>query len=82
MQRSGQPMDWVEPMSIQVIDGVLNRLRRQSGGQPGSPADDFVLGTGTGAIGDGVAATDVDHADPAQITIVDVAEKNHSRHFR
>ncbi|MBK6815812.1 MAG: DUF11 domain-containing protein [Saprospiraceae bacterium] len=61
-------------VSIQDIDGVLNsNYGDNPGGQPGSPADDFVLGTGTGAIGDGVAATDVDHADPAQITIVDVA---------
>ncbi|MBK6391644.1 MAG: DUF11 domain-containing protein [Saprospiraceae bacterium] len=61
-------------MSIQDIDGVLNsNYGDNPGGQPGSPADDFVVGTGTGTIGDGVAATDVDHADPAQITIVDFA---------
>ncbi|MER0441622.1 collagen-binding domain-containing protein, partial [Emticicia sp. W12TSBA100-4] len=42
------------------------------GGLVGSPADDYVDGTGingTGAVGDGVAATDEDDEDPALLTI-------------
>ena len=39
------------------------------GGQVGSPADDYVDGNGTGAVGDGVAATDEDDEDPALLNI-------------
>ena len=39
------------------------------GGQPESPADDAVNGDGTGTPGDGVASTDEDDHDPAQVTI-------------
>ncbi|MCB0139851.1 MAG: DUF11 domain-containing protein, partial [Caldilineaceae bacterium] len=41
-----------------------------AGGQPGSAADNYVDGDGTGAIGDGNAATDEDDHDPAQFTVV------------
>ncbi|WP_026232355.1 SdrD B-like domain-containing protein, partial [Neolewinella persica] len=40
-----------------------------AGGQPNSPADDFVDGNGTGTPGDGVAATDEDNHDGAQIEV-------------
>ena len=39
------------------------------GGQSGSPADDFLDGDGTGTPGDGVAATDEDDHDPAEVTV-------------
>ena len=38
-----------------------------AGGQPGSPADNYVDGDGTGTPGDGIAATDEDDHDGAQI---------------
>ena len=41
-----------------------------AGGQPGSPADDFVDGNGSGTPGDGIAATDEDDHDPALISIL------------
>ena len=44
-----------------------------AGGQAGSPADNYQDGSGTGTIGDGVAATDEDDHDPALITVVDIA---------
>ncbi|MEL6656096.1 MAG: SdrD B-like domain-containing protein [Bacteroidota bacterium] len=40
-----------------------------AGGQPNSPADDAVNGDGTGTPGDGVAATDEDDHDPANIAV-------------
>ncbi|MEM7130360.1 MAG: SdrD B-like domain-containing protein [Chloroflexota bacterium] len=46
-------------------DDVTN----DAGGQPGSAADDYVDGNGTGAIGDGVDTTDEDDHDPAQVTV-------------
>jgi len=56
------------------IDSPLNDTYADNkGGQPESPADDEVMGVGTGAIGDGVAATDQDNADPALVSIVDLA---------
>ena len=44
-------------------------LGDDKGGQVSSPADDYVDGNGTGAIGDGVAATDEDDEDPALLNI-------------
>jgi len=47
------------------------------GGLVGSPADDYVDGTGingAGTIGDGVAATDEDDEDPALLTITQTFE--------
>lgn len=44
-----------------------------AGGQVGSPADNVVNGTGTGAVGDGVAATDEDDHDRDTIQIFDLA---------
>jgi len=41
-----------------------------AGGAPGTPADDYIDGDGTGGQGDGVAATDEDDADPAIISVV------------
>ncbi len=41
-----------------------------AGGAPGTPADDYIDGDGTGGQGDGVAATDEDDADPAIITVL------------
>lgn len=38
-----------------------------AGGQPGSPADDYLFGDGTGTPGDGVAATDEDDHDGASV---------------
>jgi len=43
------------------------------GGQPYSPADNFVMGDGTGVPGDGVALTDEDDHDPERIEIIDLA---------
>ena len=43
------------------------------GGLPNSPADDTISGDGTGAVGDGVAATDEDDHDPEFIEIFDLA---------
>ncbi|MEM7132885.1 MAG: SdrD B-like domain-containing protein [Chloroflexota bacterium] len=40
-----------------------------AGGQPGSAADNYVDGNGTGTIGDGVDTTDEDDHDPAQVTV-------------
>ena len=40
-----------------------------AGGQPNSPADDAVNGDGSGTPGDGVAGTDEDDHDPAQIDV-------------
>ena len=40
-----------------------------AGGQPNSPADDAVDGDGSGTPGDGVAGTDEDDHDPAQIDV-------------
>ena len=51
------------------IDSTPDTTNADPGGQPGSPADDFVNGNGTGTVGDGVAATDEDDHDPAQVTI-------------
>ena len=39
------------------------------GGQSGSAADDHIDGNGTGTPGDGVAATDEDDHDPAEVTV-------------
>ncbi|OAV44003.1 hypothetical protein A3850_005615 [Lewinella sp. 4G2] len=44
-----------------------------AGGEPQSDADNDTEGDGTGTIGDGVAATDEDDADPALIPIFDLA---------
>ncbi|MEZ4909661.1 MAG: SdrD B-like domain-containing protein [Saprospiraceae bacterium] len=43
------------------------------GGQPYSPADDFVDGNGTGTPGDGAPSTDEDDHDPERIEIIDLA---------
>ncbi len=40
-----------------------------AGGQPDSPADNYVDGNGTGGIGNGVASTDEDDHDPALINL-------------
>ncbi|MBK9994322.1 MAG: DUF11 domain-containing protein [Saprospiraceae bacterium] len=45
------------------------------GGRVESPADNYVNGTGTGAVGEGVAATDEDDHDPERIKIWDLALK-------
>ncbi|MDA9774180.1 HYR domain-containing protein, partial [Saprospiraceae bacterium] len=44
-----------------------------AGGEPGSEADDYINGDGTGDDGDGVAATDEDDEDPALIQVIDIA---------
>ncbi|MBL0051837.1 MAG: DUF11 domain-containing protein [Bacteroidetes bacterium] len=44
-----------------------------AGGQPNSPADNEVMGDGTGAPGDGVASTDEDNQDPALVTVTPLA---------
>src|SRR5690606_21454554 len=50
------------------IDGVFDQIKdNDAGGQPDSPADNYVDGDGTGSPGDGVAATDEDNSDPAKI---------------
>ncbi|MBK9678143.1 MAG: DUF11 domain-containing protein [Saprospiraceae bacterium] len=41
--------------------------------KPGSPADDYVEGNGTGMIGDGIAATDQDNHDPLLVEVADLA---------
>ncbi|HNR08518.1 MAG TPA: SdrD B-like domain-containing protein, partial [Saprospiraceae bacterium] len=56
------------------IDSPLNdQYWDNAGGQPESPADNEVDGDGTGALGDGVAPTDQDNADPALVQVVDLA---------
>ncbi|WP_374759626.1 beta strand repeat-containing protein, partial [Emticicia aquatica] len=47
-------------------DGILGN---DKGGQVDSPADDYINGNGTGAIGDGIAATDEDDEDPASVSV-------------
>ncbi|WP_188771078.1 Ig-like domain-containing protein, partial [Emticicia aquatilis] len=47
-------------------DGILGN---DKGGQVDSPADNYVDGTGTGVVGDGVAATDEDDEDPASVSV-------------
>src|SRR5690606_16899279 len=50
------------------IDGVFDMdPENDPGGEPDSPADDYVDGDGTGTPGDGDAGTDEDNADPAKI---------------
>ncbi len=44
-----------------------------AGGAPGSPADDYLDGDGTGLPGDGVASTDQDNADVARVEVIDMA---------
>jgi uncharacterized repeat protein (TIGR01451 family) len=44
-----------------------------AGGQPESPADDFIGGNGTGPVGGGTAATDEDDHDPEFIPVFDLA---------
>jgi len=44
-----------------------------AGGEPGSDADDYIDGNGTGVIGDGVDTTDEDDHDPAFPEILDIA---------
>ncbi len=44
-----------------------------AGGQPGSAADDVIMGNGLGMIGDANAATDEDDADPAILNVIDLA---------
>ncbi|HLO55671.1 MAG TPA: SdrD B-like domain-containing protein, partial [Saprospiraceae bacterium] len=44
-----------------------------AGGQPYSPADNFVDGNGTGTPGDGASSTDEDDHDPERIEIIDLA---------
>ncbi|MBK6480870.1 MAG: DUF11 domain-containing protein [Saprospiraceae bacterium] len=62
--------------SANDIDSPLNNNPNDNiGGQAGSPADDYINGNGTGAIGGGVAATDQDNADPAFLDIFDLALK-------
>ncbi len=55
-------------MDREDIDGVFDQNPdNDAGGEPDSPADDYVDGDGTGNIGDGVAETDEDNSDPAKI---------------
>ncbi|MBK8780111.1 MAG: DUF11 domain-containing protein [Saprospiraceae bacterium] len=62
--------------SANDIDSPLNNNPNDNkGGLAGSPADDYINGIGTGTIGDGVAMTDQDNADPAFIDIFDLALK-------
>ncbi|MBK9678141.1 MAG: hypothetical protein IPO69_04600 [Saprospiraceae bacterium] len=61
-------------MSAKDFDSPLNNNPIDNkGGLAGSPADDSILGDGTGSVGGGVAATDQDNADPAFVPVVDVA---------
>lgn len=46
-----------------------NDPANDAGGQPQSPADDYLAGDGTGAPGDGVAASDEDDHDPAEVVV-------------
>jgi len=55
-------------------------LGNDAGGQIDSPADDFLGGDGSGTNGDGVAATDEDDEDPAQVPIFDLARRNSLHH--
>ena len=67
--------DYVNYAEISVDDGddvdsTPNATDNDdAGGQPGSAADDHVDGNGTGGVGDGVAATDEDDHDPAEVTV-------------
>ena len=47
-----------------------NDNTNDAGGEPESPADNYIDGDGTGAVGDGVAATDEDDHDPVRIEII------------
>ncbi|MBK8847536.1 MAG: DUF11 domain-containing protein [Bacteroidetes bacterium] len=47
-----------------------NNNANDAGGQPNSPADNETGGDGTGAPGDGNAATDEDNSDPALILVL------------
>lgn len=50
-----------------------NNPNNDAGGQPNSPADDYVNGNGTGTPGDGVDTTDEDDHDGAFVEIFDLA---------
>lgn len=63
-------------ISLQDIDSPLNDIDSDNkGGQPQSLADNYILGDGTGAIGDGVDTTDQDNHDPTLVEVVDLALK-------
>ncbi|MBK7869458.1 MAG: DUF11 domain-containing protein [Saprospiraceae bacterium] len=49
-----------------------NISNNDAGGLPGSATDNTITGDGTGAPGDGVAATDEDDHDPAQVTVTQI----------
>ncbi len=52
-----------------------NNPTNDAGGNPMTPSDDAVLGDGTGSPGDTDATTDEDDADPAKVSVFDLALK-------
>ena len=58
----------------QDVDSTPDTMQNNdAGGQPYSPADNFVDGNGTGTPGDGAPSTDEDDQDPERIEIIDLA---------
>ena len=63
-------------VSLKDIDSPLNNIASDNRVvKPQSLADNYILGDGTGVIGDGVDTTDQDNHDPALVKVVDLALK-------
>jgi uncharacterized repeat protein (TIGR01451 family) len=56
-------------LGLDDADSEFDQTNNDPGGLPNSPADDYVLGNGTGAVNSGNAAGDADDHDPAMITV-------------
>ncbi|MBK8627118.1 MAG: DUF11 domain-containing protein [Saprospiraceae bacterium] len=70
---SFEDLDGNEVSELDVDSTPDAIIDNDAGGQPYSPADNFVDGNGTGTPGDGAASTDEDDHDPERIEIIDLA---------
>ncbi len=87
LQQSGAPNAWINVSEISGFEDLGGNAvgpydydstpdsnpTNDAGGQPESPADNYLDGNGSGMPGDGIAGTDEDDQDPAFVEVFDLA---------